>query len=274
MIVDSEDVFYPEEVAKLAADVREEGLGVIVFAEWYNAKTATDFRFFDDNTRSWWTPATGGGNIPGLNDLLGQFGIAFGDAVLKGTQSIGGKRGVKYSSGANIARLPAGSFAHHFSLEETSKETSSFGDYYTLGLTAHGNGRLAVYGDSNCLDSSYQSDHCFELLDAMLDFVNESEDNSLLQSLTGEDHILKASLDAEDLPQPIEDVNFTEFSFVLSHPLQCYMNHPIMEINDLMEVKELEYKGSDDLLDSGRKVTDVFGEPFSAKQSSILGANK
>ena len=274
MIVDSEDVFYPEEVAKLAADVREEGLGVIVFAEWYNVKTAMDFRFFDDNTRSWWTPATGGSNIPGLNDLLGEFGIAFGDAVLKGTQSIGGKRGVKYSSGANLVRLPASSFAHRFSLEDISKETSSVGDHYTLGLTTHGNGRLAVYGDSNCLDSSYQSDHCFELLDAMLDFVNENEDNRLLDILTGEDHRLKASLDAEDLPRPIENVNFTEFSFVLSHPLQCYMNRPIIEISDQMEGEELVDNSSDELLDSGRKVTDVLGEPFSAKPTSILGAQK
>ena len=41
-------------------------------------------RFFDDNTRSWWTPATGGSNVPALNDLLAPYGIAFGDAVLNG----------------------------------------------------------------------------------------------------------------------------------------------------------------------------------------------
>ena len=27
-------------------------------------------RFFDQNSRSWWTPITGGANVPALNDLL------------------------------------------------------------------------------------------------------------------------------------------------------------------------------------------------------------
>ncbi len=40
-------------------------------------------KFFDDNTRSWWTPVTGGSNVPALNDLLAPYGIALGDAVLQ-----------------------------------------------------------------------------------------------------------------------------------------------------------------------------------------------
>jgi hypothetical protein len=60
MIVDPEEEFYPEEVAKLAADVRQQGLGLLVFGEWYNADVQAKMRFFDDNTRSWWTPITGG----------------------------------------------------------------------------------------------------------------------------------------------------------------------------------------------------------------------
>jgi membrane-bound transcription factor site-1 protease len=50
-----------------------------VFAEWYNVDTMVKMRFFDDNTRSWWTPVTGGANIPALNDLWAPFEIAFGD---------------------------------------------------------------------------------------------------------------------------------------------------------------------------------------------------
>ena len=65
-------------------DVKELGLGLILFPEWYNTATMSRMRFFDDNTRSWWEPATGGGNIPALNDLLQPLGLAFGDAVLQG----------------------------------------------------------------------------------------------------------------------------------------------------------------------------------------------
>lgn len=60
MIVDPEEEVYPEEVAKLAADVRQRGLGLLVFGEWYNVDVQAKMRFFDDNTRSWWTPITGG----------------------------------------------------------------------------------------------------------------------------------------------------------------------------------------------------------------------
>ncbi|GBG80421.1 hypothetical protein CBR_g30886 [Chara braunii] len=36
--------------------------------------------------KSWWTPATGGANVPALNDLLKPYGIAFGDTVLNGRE--------------------------------------------------------------------------------------------------------------------------------------------------------------------------------------------
>jgi membrane-bound transcription factor site-1 protease len=45
-------------------------LSVLVFGEWYHVKTMEGMRFFDDNTHSYWTPATGGANVPALNDLL------------------------------------------------------------------------------------------------------------------------------------------------------------------------------------------------------------
>lgn len=58
-MVDSEEEYYPEEISKLKSDVEKEGLGLIVFGEWYNVDTMIKMKFFDDNTRSWWTPVTG-----------------------------------------------------------------------------------------------------------------------------------------------------------------------------------------------------------------------
>ncbi len=48
-----------QEVAKVARDVKELGLNVLVFAEWYHVDSMMQMKFFDDNTRSWWTPVTG-----------------------------------------------------------------------------------------------------------------------------------------------------------------------------------------------------------------------
>ena len=59
LIVDPEEEFYAAEVTKVAADVNKRGLGLIVFAEWYNVDIMAKMRFFDDNTRAWWTPITG-----------------------------------------------------------------------------------------------------------------------------------------------------------------------------------------------------------------------
>lgn len=77
LIVDTEDEFFPEEVVKIKKDVREEGLSLVIFADWFHAASIRSAAFFDDNTRSDWVAVTGGANIPALNDLLEPFGIAF-----------------------------------------------------------------------------------------------------------------------------------------------------------------------------------------------------
>jgi membrane-bound transcription factor site-1 protease len=119
LMVDLEDEYYSEEIKKLQDDVKMKGLGLIVFADWYHVETMVKMKFFDDNTRSWWTPATGGANIPALNDLLAPFGIAFGDTILNGAYSIGGER-AHYASGTDILRFPAGGFVHRFLFQDSS----------------------------------------------------------------------------------------------------------------------------------------------------------
>ena len=96
-------------------DVVISGLSLVVFADWYNVNTMAKMRFFDDNTRSWWTPVTGGANIPALNDLLAPFGIAFGDRILNGDFKVKYDRS-RYASGSNIVKFPRGGYVHSFPL--------------------------------------------------------------------------------------------------------------------------------------------------------------
>ena len=70
LIVDSEEEFFVEEISKLRRDV-DTGLSLIVFSDWYNTTVMKKVRFYDENTRLWWVPDTGGSNIPALNELLG-----------------------------------------------------------------------------------------------------------------------------------------------------------------------------------------------------------
>lgn len=48
-----------QEIQKLTDDVKSKGLNLIVFAEWYHVESMLQMKFYDDNTRSWWTPVTG-----------------------------------------------------------------------------------------------------------------------------------------------------------------------------------------------------------------------
>ena len=119
-MVDLEDEYFPEEMEKLRDDVLKLGLGLVVFSDWYNIDSMVKMRFFDDNTRSWWTPVTGGANIPAINDLLAPFGIAFGDKILTGDFSIDEEQS-HYASGTDIVRFPSAGYVHGFSLLDSSE---------------------------------------------------------------------------------------------------------------------------------------------------------
>ncbi|CAL5360563.1 unnamed protein product [Camellia sinensis] len=120
LLVDLKDEYFAEEIKKLRDDVINTGIGLVVFAEWYNVDTMVKLRFFDDNTWSWWTPVTGGANVPALNDLLSPFGIVFGDKILNGDFSIDGEQS-RYASGTNIVKFPRGGYVHSFSFLDASE---------------------------------------------------------------------------------------------------------------------------------------------------------
>ncbi len=63
MIIDSEDFFFESERRFIRDLVVNDGIVLIAAAEWYNTEIMHDIRFEDHNTRSRWTPVTGGGNI-------------------------------------------------------------------------------------------------------------------------------------------------------------------------------------------------------------------
>lgn len=55
----------------------------------------------------------------------------------------------------------------------TTRSVGRFGAdmHAVLGVTEHHKGRVAVYGDSNCLDSSHMRTPCFRLLSKLLTYV-------------------------------------------------------------------------------------------------------
>ena len=84
LIVDAEEEYFPEEISKLREDVDKLGLSLIVVADWYNVEVMKKVKFYDENTRQWWMPDTGGANVPALNELLSPWRMAFSDQVYEG----------------------------------------------------------------------------------------------------------------------------------------------------------------------------------------------
>lgn len=198
LIVDSENEFYDAEIDKLEADVKERGLGLVIFADWFNAATAASLRFFDDNTRSWWTPPVGGANVPALNDLLGRFGAAFGDAVLEGSVAGLAPAQFQFASGANLARAPAGAILHRLPLVDEAVEGVARGSGEArpaLSLFKAGAGALALFGDSACVDTSHQRGDCHDMLLKMVAYAAGRGDESGAGALAASGERLAHALD-------------------------------------------------------------------------------
>ncbi|CAF4464078.1 unnamed protein product [Rotaria socialis] len=210
LIVDPEEEFFVEEISKLNNDIVNKSLSLIVFADWYNVSVMKRVQFFDENTRQWWLPETGGANLPALNNLLKPLGIALGDTVLEGNFDLG-EHTIYYASGTHIVQFPADGYLiyrplidqgetiirmpispkmpqqRHLNLEDhenlvtqqqqdiESIVKSRSSSMPILGLVeASGGGRVAVYGDSNCIDSVHLSRDCYWLLLALLEFTTSS----------------------------------------------------------------------------------------------------
>lgn len=94
-MTDLEEEYFPEEILKLNNDIFKHKLSVVVIGEWYNKEVMKKIEFFDENTRQWWVPQTGGANVPALNELMDGWGISFTDQVYQGEFEIGGRKGME-----------------------------------------------------------------------------------------------------------------------------------------------------------------------------------
>ena len=234
LMVDLEEEYSEAEVQKLQRDVREEGLGVVLFAEWYNVQTMESMKFYDDNTHYDWNAATGGANIPALNDLLQPFGIQFGDVVTEKAGSAFPKIDddlIMINSGTTIARAPQGTFLHFASLKDRNNKEPVVANRAFASLSRFGEGRVFAFVDSNCVDSSHMRFKCFEFFMRAVAFAAENECSA--KYCDPAKQINDAYSDGSELPQRRSDVDFSEFSTVLGgHPgnegsMTCGANSPL-----------------------------------------------
>lgn len=219
LIVDAEEEYFPEEVAKLKRDV-DNGLSIVVFADWYNISVMRKVKFYDENTRQWWMPDTGGANVPALNDLLSSWGIALGDHVYEGDFKIG-DHDMYYASGTSIVQFPENGLLIKRELKDQGKEvlgeaeTTTY-DVPILGLLQTNinekSGKVIVYGDSNCLDNSHLQKDCFWMLDGILEYTSTGHMPSIFKETE-----FKLPSQNMELPQRMEGNHLYRYSKVLDN---------------------------------------------------------
>ncbi|CAK8693279.1 unnamed protein product [Clavelina lepadiformis] len=260
-IVDPEEEFYPEEIKKLKKDVTEHGLNLIVFAEWYNTSVMAGVKFYDENTRRWWMPETGGCNAPALNHLLQEFSIMISDRVFEGEFKMGSHE-MHYASGTTLARFPKDSIvvgqplhdqASEFITKQASTSTENVPILGMHQVPGAGSGRVVVYGDSNCIDSAHMTIDCFWLVDAFLAFVSQGvvapvfNYGQMRNNLTKEMFVRGENIplhDGRDPPQRMENNHLFKYSKVLQNHLGDPRPHEIPSCPSISWARGIPHNGS------------------------------
>ena len=263
LIVDPEEEFFPQELTKLRRDV-DSGLSIIVFADWYNTTVMKKVKFYDENTRLWWVPDTGGSNVPALNDLLSGWGIALGDTVVEGELSLG-SHDAQYSSGSHLVRFPPDGHVVTVQMKDQGREvlgdtgytvhikTPVLGLYQTRASTR--GGRLVVFGDSNCIDGAHLTKPCYWLVDAMLEYTSAGHLPQIIRDNSG-----PGIKPADLLPARLADNQLHRYSrvlqsnignvFTVKSPPTCPTRVPLPH-NPLNSSQPTNLAGSQKLLSVG-----------------------
>eukprot|EP00475_Leptophrys_vorax_P037697 TRINITY_DN6531_c0_g1_i3.p1 TRINITY_DN6531_c0_g1~~TRINITY_DN6531_c0_g1_i3.p1 ORF type:complete len:542 (+),score=158.69 TRINITY_DN6531_c0_g1_i3:237-1628(+) len=225
LIVDTEDEFFEDELLKIEDDVKEHGTSLVVIADWYNIDKMKSLDFDDQNTKTSWTPQTGGANVPALNELLSPFGIELSDYVFKGNADIMGSQ-VMYAYGSSLNKFPAGGYLRKVTLEETTRGwVDKKASAAVLGVVdlakifdSNSSGSVAVYGDSNCLDSSHLvQPHCFELVEALIMFGTK-QDGDVVRKLLNSMEMQTSQFEEKFARTPYRrtDINLDAYSRTLA----------------------------------------------------------
>jgi membrane-bound transcription factor site-1 protease len=235
LVMDPEDEFFEQEIQAVHSAVISSEISLIVIADWYELELMKSLRFFDENTRQWWVPVTGGSNVPALNDLLRPFGIQLNSRSFSGDFFLGDKTG-HFASGTSIGKFPAGGLIYRAPLVDDSPSTGSADSDnrpYILGLLpaelpaeSSSGGRVSVFGDSSCMDSSSRqpSKNCIWML---LDLLRWSS-QALLPSWAGSlDRINESFAGRDPLPTRLPGSQLFRFSRVLNHQLFCFEQNTV-----------------------------------------------
>ena len=160
--------------------------------------------------------------------MLKPFEIALGDKIYEGEFKIGDHTAY-YASGANIIQFPNNeqsylifremkdqgevflAEAKNSTVPELPNENIALLGLTQVGTDSAQSGRVVVYGDSNCVDSSHMERDCFWLLSAIVEYAC----HNVIYSPFKENQENQAQRDANGkLPKKINSQAFSKYSKV------------------------------------------------------------
>ncbi|KAA8498503.1 Membrane-bound transcription factor site-1 protease [Porphyridium purpureum] len=186
MLVDPEELFDSRDIVILQHFVQEQGGNLLVFAEWFNAKIASELSFYDESSRTQWSAVSGGSNLMALNEILSPFGIRFTDAVVSCTvRSDGLSFTVRDGAPIDPDWIPFGAEVLHGHSCSANKGRSAprvpIPDQAMLVLARNvstSGGSIFAMGDTTCIDSQYvdlaTTKPCFDVVTRALNAMAAS----------------------------------------------------------------------------------------------------
>jgi len=165
LVIDPEVGFGEYEAKKLKYDIEVGGLELILVPDWSDLETKNS-EVGDSPIKDPYT----GSDLHFLNDFLSGYFVEFSTwKTLSGSGSINGKpfsvSFKQYLQGTEITRFPAGGYLVTQKLYEDYNTIREAG---VLGLTTIQAGKLAVWGDSSCLDQTIAVRDCLHVLKTIL----------------------------------------------------------------------------------------------------------
>lgn len=186
MILDPEDFFTDQEIKVIQQQVILSNLSLLIIADWSDDRLLQQNTLLDSSTNTSIVPLIGGSNLKSLNQLLSDFEIRFGQSSISGEMDLNKKK-LGFQSGSFITQFPANGLLFTFPLYNETQlltEASLVSNKITeqwpvIGLLQEpfalkSAGRVAVFGDSTCLDSAYSYSSCFQILEELLLFLEQN----------------------------------------------------------------------------------------------------
>ena len=181
LLLDPEAEFSMSEIRKIKHDVEKLGVNLLVVADWYDEmKVAKNLEQNSSNilARDETHTLTSGSSVPSLNSLLSSYFMEFstGDAY-SGSISMNSHT-ADYMLGTAITRFPQGGYLMTEYLQSWRSKKNQ--DVPFLGLyddTERGymKGRIALFGDSSCLDTDMTSKDCLWVVEPVMSFLEFGE---------------------------------------------------------------------------------------------------